>query len=42
MNGLGTLTYPDGRVYRGEFKNDLKDGEGTLTWPDGKKFTVLL
>ena len=25
----------DGRVYEGQFADDLKHGDGTLTWPDG-------
>ena len=34
-NGQGTFTWPDGKKYVGEFKNDKMDGQGTLTWPDG-------
>lgn len=29
-NGFGVFTYPDGRVYRGKFFEDQKDGEGIL------------
>ncbi len=29
------MTWPDGKKYVGEFKNDTMDGQGTMTWPDG-------
>ena len=29
-NGLGTLQYPNGDIYIGEFKNSLKHGKGKL------------
>lgn len=29
------LTYPNGKVYRGEFMNDKPNGKGTLTHSDG-------
>ena len=31
-HGTGTLTYPDGSEYIGEFKDDYKDGYGTYTF----------
>ena len=27
-----------GRIYEGEFANDLKHGYGKLIWPDGKMY----
>ena len=27
---MGIYTYPDGRKYEGEFKNDKKDGRGQI------------
>ena len=37
-NGLGIMTYPDGRIYVGEWKNGKKDGQGTFTFPSGNKY----
>ena len=37
--GQGTLTYPDGRKYEGQFRNGLKDGSGVLTFPGGETYT---
>ena len=34
MHGFGIFTWPDGRVYEGEYKNNLKWGHGKFTWPD--------
>ncbi len=28
----------DGRVYEGEFAQDLKHGLGTMSWPDGYRY----
>ena len=36
--GLGVMTFPDGRKYVGEFKDGKNTGQGTLTLPDGKKY----
>ena len=30
MNGKGLFTWPDGRKYEGNFKNDKKDGYGII------------
>lgn len=32
MNGKGIYHYLDGRVYDGEFVEDLKSGFGIMTW----------
>ena len=37
-NGQGTITYPNGRKYVGEYKDGERDGQGTLTWSNGKKY----
>ena len=37
-NGYGTFTFPDGRKYVGESKDNKKHGQGTFTWIDGKKY----
>lgn len=34
--GTGTYRYPDGRIYKGEWKNDKRHGQGTLRFPDGR------
>ena len=36
MHGMGSMTWPDGRFYKGGFVEDRKSGEGSLTWPDGR------
>ena len=38
MEGHGKFTYPDGRVYIGEYNNDKINGEGVFTWPNGRKY----
>ncbi len=37
-NGLGIMTFPDGRKYVGEWKKGKKDGHGTFTFPSGYKY----
>ena len=32
MDGKGKMTWADGTIYEGEYKNDKKNGFGTLTW----------
>ena len=34
-NCFGTITYPDGRKYVGEFKDGKWHGQGTFTFADG-------
>jgi len=36
--GLGSLTYPDGRKYVGEWKDGKRNGQGTQTLPNGMKY----
>ena len=31
MNGAGTITFPDGMKYEGEWKDGKKHGQGTMT-----------
>ncbi len=31
-------TDEDGRLYEGEWQNNMKHGKGTLTWPDGARY----
>ena len=37
-NGLGIMTFTDGRKYVGEWKNGEKHGHGTFTFPSGYKY----
>jgi len=37
-NGQGTITYPNGRKYVGEWKDGLPNGQGTETTTDGSKY----
>ena len=37
-NGQGTITYPNGRKYVGEWKDGKKHGQGTQTLPNGMKY----
>ena len=37
-NGLGIMTFPDGRKYLGQWKDGKKHGNGTLTHANGDKF----
>jgi hypothetical protein len=41
--GSGTISWRDGRVYTGGWRNDpgsseLPEGKGTMTWPDGHTY----
>lgn len=38
MDGIGIYTWQDGREYRGEYKDDKKQGYGEYTWSDGRKY----
>ena len=34
---MGTLTFPDGSTYEGEWVNGFMNGEGTFTWANGEQ-----
>ena len=38
MHGKGTFTWPDGRKYEGDYKDDKKEGVGLFVWADGRKY----
>jgi len=38
MDGEGTFTWPDGRQYIGNYKDDKKEGQGLFIWGDGRKY----
>ena len=35
QDGYGVEKYPDGSIYKGDFKDGQKSGEGTFLWSDG-------
>lgn len=35
------MTSVDGRIYKGEFSNDKKDGKGVNIEPDGKSYDAI-
>ena len=39
ISGEGRVTYPDGSVYEGQFREDLAHGKGTITMPEGFTYT---
>ncbi len=39
MHGKGVFTWPDGRVYDGNYENGKKSGFGTYVWSEKKKYT---
>ena len=38
MHGDGTMTWPDGNKYVGEYKNGKRDGNGTYTAANGDRY----
>ena len=38
MHGHGIFTWPDGRIYTGNYVEDKKHGFGKFVWPDGKVY----
>ena len=38
-SGQGTLYFPNGATYVGEWANGFMNGKGTFTWSDGKEKT---
>jgi len=32
MHGKGIFTWPDGRVYEGDYYDDKKQGQGVFIW----------
>ena len=37
-HGKGSITYENGEIYEGEWKEGLKEGLGSLTSPNGSKY----
>lgn len=35
---LGFYTWPDGRTYEGQWKDNMMNGQGIFKWKDGKKY----
>lgn len=38
MHGFGEFKWPNGKIYKGFYKADVKDGQGKLIWPDGREY----
>jgi hypothetical protein len=38
VNGEGTMIYPDGSKYEGEWKDNKRDGFGIFIYPKGSKY----
>ena len=38
MHGKGVITYADGSIYEGEFKDNLKNGYGSYAYQNGEKY----
>ena len=36
MHGKGLFTWPDGKMYNGEFIENIKQGYAEFKWSDGK------
>ncbi len=39
MEGQGLMRYPDGKSYKGKFKDGKMHGLGVFTWPDNKVYS---
>lgn len=38
MIGKGKMAWPDGKIYQGDFENDMRHGFGCLEYKDGRKY----
>jgi hypothetical protein len=38
MHGSGKTTWVNGKLYQGDYVNDLKHGNGTFLWPDSRSY----
>lgn len=38
MHGEGEFRWPDGRLYKGEYKHDLKDGYGEFVIDENTRY----
>ena len=41
MHGYGDFSWADGRVYKGEYVDDKKEGQGVFIWPDGREYNGM-
>lgn len=39
FNGIGSIVYPDGNKYKGQFRHGERNGMGVLITPENEKFT---
>jgi len=38
FDGFGEYTWPNGQIYLGDFKNNIRVGKGLFTHPNGTKY----
>jgi len=38
MHGCGQCIWPDGRLYEGQYEDDMKHGFGIFQWVDGQRY----
>ena len=36
---MGIYKWPNGQIYEGQFKKDLRDGYGKMIWENGEIYT---
>jgi antitoxin component YwqK of YwqJK toxin-antitoxin module len=41
MNGNGTLFYPDGKRFEGQWRDGNKHGKGLMCYPDGSIVQIV-
>ena len=41
MHGYGEFQWPNGQVFRGNYVNDIKEGEGEFQWSNGYIFNGI-
>ena len=37
-NGYGIFKWKTGNLYKGEYRNDVREGFGEMNWIDGSKY----
>lgn len=38
MDGIGEFMWPNGQIYKGQYKSNKKHGDGELHWTNGMVF----
>jgi hypothetical protein len=42
IQGLGNYSWPDGRIYVGEWIKNKMHGKGEIKWPDGRCYRGVI